>query len=104
MSQHQSSITSFLNTPSPDISSYKGSTQPLSKKIKHKRKRTSWIWAHFIKKLTDNNESVIICQVLKEDLTKCNVKLVYDESTMLDSTPVVSQSHDFTLEDIVNFT
>ncbi|CAG8628714.1 15122_t:CDS:2, partial [Funneliformis mosseae] len=80
MSQYQGSITSFLNTPSPDTPSQEDFIQPSRKKIKHKRKKTSWIWAHFIE-LTDNNESFIICQVLKEDGTACNVKLKYDEST-----------------------
>ncbi|CAG8656791.1 12903_t:CDS:1, partial [Funneliformis mosseae] len=71
MSQYQGSIISFLNTPFTDTLSQEDFIQLSRKKIKHKRKKTSWIWTHFIE-LTNNNESFIICQVLKEDGTACN--------------------------------
>ncbi|CAG8776896.1 4256_t:CDS:1, partial [Funneliformis caledonium] len=80
MSQYQGNITSFLNTPFPDTLSQEDFIQPSRKKIKHKGKKTSWIWAHFIE-LTNNNESFIIYQVLKEDGTACNVKFKYNGST-----------------------
>ncbi|CAB5382472.1 unnamed protein product [Rhizophagus irregularis] len=79
----QSQITSFLTTssnPSPSAPSHEDLIQP-SKKQKRTRKRTSWIWEHFIKDLNENNEPVIVCQVIKEDGTKCNVQFKHDGST-----------------------
>ena len=55
-------------------------TQHLKKRQRVTRKKTSWIWTDFIEGLNDNNEPVIVCQVIKEDGTKCNVKLKHDGS------------------------
>ena len=77
----QSSITPFLTAPSPNTPPHKDSIQPVKKKPKISRKKTSWIWEHFIEGLNDNNELVIICQVKGEEGTKCDVKLKHDGST-----------------------
>src|SRR6266540_5804705 len=80
MTQRQSSIIPFLASPSPDISSQEDSTQPIKKKSKTSRKKTSWIWEYFVEKSNDNNELVIECQVKKENGIKCNVILKHDRS------------------------
>ncbi|CAB5350312.1 unnamed protein product [Rhizophagus irregularis] len=79
MAQHQSSITPFLISP-PNVPPNEDSIQPVRKKKKISRKKTSWIWEHFIEGHTDNDEPAIICQVEKENGTKCNVKLKHDSS------------------------
>lgn len=78
----QSSITPFLTAP-PNTPPQEDSIQPVKKKQKVSRKKTSWIWEHFIEGINDNNEPAIICQVVvnEENGTKCNVKLKYDGST-----------------------
>jgi hypothetical protein len=90
MTQRQSNITSFLTPPSPNTTpnapnapNEDDSIQPESvkKKPKASRKKTSWIWEHFIEGLTDNNQPAIVCQVEKDDGTKCNAKLKHDGST-----------------------
>ena len=83
MPQSQSNITSFItpsSTPSPNTP-HEDMTQHLKKRPKLTRKKTSWIWAHFIEDLNDSNEPVIVCQVIKEDGAKCNIKLKHDGST-----------------------
>jgi len=79
----QSSITPFLTAPSPNTPPHEDSIQPVKKKQKIPRKKTSWIWEHFTEEFNDNNESVIVCQVVVngENGTKCNVKLKHDGST-----------------------
>jgi hypothetical protein len=59
MTQHQtdqSSITSFLTSSPPNTSPNEDSIQPVKKKTKVSRKKTSWIWEHFIEGCTDNDE------------------------------------------------
>src|SRR6266498_888320 len=80
MIQRQSNITSFLTSPSPDTPSQENSTQPIKKKSKTSRKKTSWIWKYFVEKSNNNNELVIECQVKKENGIKCNVILKHDRS------------------------
>ena len=80
MTQRQSSITSFLASPSPDTPSQEDSTQLIKKKSKISRKKTSQIWEYFVEKSNDNNELVIECQVKKENGIKCNVILKHDGS------------------------
>ena len=83
MPQRQSKITSFLTpSSSPNTPPHEDLNQHLKKRQRITRKKTSWIWTHFIDEgLNDNNEPVIVCQVIKEDGTKCNVKLKHDGST-----------------------
>jgi len=81
MIQRQSNITSFLTSPSPDTPSQENSTQPIKKKSKTSRKKTSWIWEYFVEKSNNNNELVIECQVKKKNGIKCNVILKHDRST-----------------------
>ena len=81
MTHQQSNITPFLTPPPPNTPPQEDSIQPVKKKTKTSRKKTSWIWEHFIEKLNDNNELVIVCQVEKEDGIKCNVILKHDGST-----------------------
>lgn len=80
MAQHQSSIAPFLISP-PNVPPNEDSIQPVRKKKKISRKKTSWIWEHFIEGHTENDEPAIICQVENENGTKCNVKLKHDRST-----------------------
>jgi hypothetical protein len=80
MSQHQDSITPFL-TPSPNTPPHEDLVQPSKKWTKLTRKKTSWIWAHFIESLNNNDEPVIVCQVIKVDGIKCNVNLKNDGTT-----------------------
>ncbi|GBB84573.1 hypothetical protein RclHR1_11140002 [Rhizophagus clarus] len=61
--------------------SHEDLTQQINNRQKLTRKKTSWIWAHYIKSLNDNNKPVIACQVIKEDRTKCNIKLKHDGLT-----------------------
>jgi hypothetical protein len=77
----QSSITPFLTAPSPNTPPYEDSIQPVKKKQKILRKKTSWIWEYFIEGFNDKDELIIICQVEGEEGKKCNVKLKHDGST-----------------------
>ncbi|CAB5369131.1 unnamed protein product [Rhizophagus irregularis] len=77
----QSSITPFLTAPSPNTPPYEDSIQPVKKKQKISRKKTSWIWEYFIEGFNDKDELIIICQVEGEEGKKCNVKLKHDGST-----------------------
>jgi hypothetical protein len=83
MTQRQSNITSFLTSSPNTPRNEDDSIQPelVKKKAKVSRKKTSWIWEHFIEGLTDNNQPAIVCQVENDDGTKCNVKLKHDGST-----------------------
>ena len=86
MTQRQSNITSFVTNSSPNTPSNEDDPiqpiqpEPVKKKLKVSRKKTSWIWNHFIEELTDDNQPAIVCQVEKEDGTKCNIKLKHDGS------------------------
>src|SRR6266498_3710269 len=80
MTHQQSNITLFLTPPPPNTLPQEDYIKQVKKKKKTSRKKTSWIWEHFIEKLNDNNELVIICQVEKKDGIKYNVILKHDRS------------------------
>ncbi len=70
-----------MTSLSSNTSFQEDSLQPVKKKPKTSRKKTSWIWEYFIEKLNDNNELIIVYQVKKENEITYNVMLKYDRST-----------------------